>query len=152
MIILIIISIPLFNASTWYSSNVTSYEKGIYDLELAAQTSSALYDNLDTTFIDYMMKLPSTLIYFYVNVNATCCTFPDNYPIHRVTYNVSNSEEYRTDDLLSYMTDAGSLVVFETTSTSKLTSQLNIGRTLFVCLVLIVSTLLFSRDIEIYAL
>lgn len=91
MIILIIISVPLFNASTWYSSNVTSYEKGIYQLEFAAQTSSALYDNLDIKFIDYMMRLPSTLIYFYVNVNATCCTFPDNYPTQQVNYNVSNS-------------------------------------------------------------
>ena len=33
-----------------------------------------------------------------------------------------------------------------------LNSQLNIGRTLFVCVLLIISTLLFSRDVEIYAL
>lgn len=108
MIILIIISIPLFNASTWYSSNITSYEKGIYQLELAAQTSSALYDNMDISYIDFMMKLPSTLVYFYVNVNTTCCTFPDNYSTQRTAYNVSNSEEYRTGDLLSFITDAGS--------------------------------------------
>ena len=32
MILLIIISIPLFNASTWFDSNLTSYEKGISQL------------------------------------------------------------------------------------------------------------------------
>ncbi len=146
MILLIIICIPLFNASTWYSSNVTSYEKGIYEMEVAAQTSSALYDSLDDFYIESMVKLPSTIIYFSINVNASCCTL-DNYPTYKLTYNISNSEEYRTDDLLSYITDAGSIVVFETTWTSRLTSQLNIGRTLFVCLILVVSSLLFSRDL-----
>jgi hypothetical protein len=32
MILLIIITIPLFNASTWFTSNLTSYEKAIYEL------------------------------------------------------------------------------------------------------------------------
>jgi hypothetical protein len=99
-----------------------------------------------------MMKLPSTLVYFSVNFNTTCCTFPDNYPELKAAYNVTSSEEYRIDDLLSYITDAGSVVVFETTASSVLTSQLNVGRTLFVCLILVVATLLFSRDLEIYAL
>jgi len=99
-----------------------------------------------------MMTLPSTLVYFNVQVNSTCCTFPDNYTSLREKYSVTNSEEYRTDDLLSYMTDAGSTVAYESTYSEQLTAKLNIGRTLFVCLVLIVSTLLFARDIEIIAL
>lgn len=50
------------------------------------------------------------------------------------------------------MTDSGSIAIFESSGTATLTAQCNIGRTLFVCLVLIISTLLFSRDIEVYAL
>ncbi len=90
-------------------------------MEVAALTSSALYDSLDDFYIQSMVKLPSTIIYFYINVNASCCTL-DNYPDYKLIYNISNSEEYRTDDLLSYITDAGSIVVFETTWTSTLTS------------------------------
>ncbi len=65
---------------------------------------------------------------------------------------MSDSNTYRSSDLLTYTTDSGNVAVFETTLTSTLTAQLNIGRTLFVCIVLIVATLLFSRDVEIYAL
>lgn len=46
----------------------------------------------------------------------------------------------------------GSAVVFESTYTESLTAKLNIGRTLFVCLILIVSTLLFARDLDTIAL
>lgn len=91
MIILIIISIPLFNASTWYSTTITSYEKGIYQLEQAAQISSTLYNNMDTNYINFMMNMQSTLVYFYVYVNDSCCTFPDNYSTLNAYYNVSSS-------------------------------------------------------------
>lgn len=91
MILVIIITIPLFNASTWYSSNITSYEKGIYQLEKAALISPTLYDSIDDYYITFMMGLPSTLIYFTVPVNDTCCTFPDQYPDLRAKYDVSNS-------------------------------------------------------------
>ena len=49
-------------------------------------------------------------------------------------------------------TDSDSKVVFETTSTNILNAQLNIGRTLFVCFLLIVATLCFSHDVETHAL
>ena len=42
--------------------------------------------------------------------------------------------------------------VYNVTPTNILSSQLSIGRTLFVCVLLIVSTLLFSRDVEMHAL
>ena len=62
-------------------------------------------------------------------------------------FKVSASSEYRASDLLAFTTDKASVVVFEGTATATLASQLGIGRTLFVCIVLIVSTLLFSRDV-----
>lgn len=46
--------------------------------------------------------MPSTLIYFAVRVNETCCSFPDDYPIERSQYDVTSSEEYRTENLLSF--------------------------------------------------
>lgn len=111
-----------------------------------------MYDAIDTYYINFMMDLPSKLIYFNVPVNETCCTFPDSYPVLRDKFSVSNSEEYRTNSLLSYTSDLGSAVVFESTYSEILTAKLNIGRTLFVCLILIVSTLLFARDLETIAL
>ncbi len=53
---------------------------------------------------------------------------------------------------MSYSTDLGSAAVFETTYTDSLMAKLNIGRTLFVCLILIVSTLLFAKDLDNIAL
>ena len=79
MILLIIISIPLFNASTWFSANITSYEKSINQLEKASLISHEMFDAVDDHYITFMMGLPNTLIYFNVQVNSTCCTFPDNY-------------------------------------------------------------------------
>lgn len=43
-------------------------------------------------------------------------------------------------------------VVYDTTSYDIFTAQLNIGRTLFVCVLLIISSLLFSQDVEDYLL
>lgn len=90
MIILLIISIPLFDSSTWFTSNVTSYEKGIYELELAAQRLPAIFDIVDNSYIDFMMSEPSTLIYFSVQVNETCCTFPQDYPTEKAFYHINN--------------------------------------------------------------
>ena len=111
MILLIIISMPLFVASTWFT-NITSYEKGIKTLESAAAISPSAYNSIDDYYIKYMLGLPSKLIYFEVKVNETCCTFPDNYPNEREKYNISSSEKYRTEELLSYETDVGNTVVF----------------------------------------
>jgi hypothetical protein len=113
-----------------------------------ASVSSAAYDQQATIYIDHMLGLPQSLVYFYVAVNTTCCTFPNDYP----SYVVLDSSYYRTEDLTAYETALGSAVVFQQTSIATLNAQLNIGRTLFVCILLIISTLLFSRDVEIYAL
>ena len=45
-----------------------------------------------------------------------------------------------------------STVVFDKTDSDILSSQLNLGRTLFICILLMVSTLLFSNDVEHHAL
>ena len=50
------------------------------------------------------------------------------------------------------MSKQNSTVVFNQKATNVLSSQLNIGRTLFVCILLIISTLLFSNDLETQAL
>ena len=52
------------------------------------------------------------------------------------------------------MVDDGtsSTFIFDKTDSDILGSQLNLGRTLFVCLLLMISTLLFSNDVEHYAL
>lgn len=44
MILFIIISIPLFNANTWFD-NVTIYEKGIDQLEALSRISPEVFDS-----------------------------------------------------------------------------------------------------------
>lgn len=90
MILLLIISIPLFNASTWFD-NLTSYEKGLLQLEYASKINYQTYDLMAQNYISFMESTPSTLIYLEVAVNATCCTFPDNYPALAALYKIQDS-------------------------------------------------------------
>ena len=53
--------------------------------------SAGAYDAMDNYYVDYMQTLPSKLIYFSVQVNGSCCTFPDDYPVEEARYSVSKS-------------------------------------------------------------
>lgn len=72
MILLIMISIPLLNSSTWYS-NITSYETGPYQLAFFAGNSPSEIDVAFSVFINEMMQKSSPLVYFSTSVNSSCC-------------------------------------------------------------------------------
>ena len=77
----------MFNASTWFE-NLTSYEKGLLQLQYASKINYQTYDLMVKNYITFMLNTPSTLLYLKININATCCTFPDNYPELQALYNI----------------------------------------------------------------
>lgn len=62
-------------------------------------------------------------------------------------------EDLRSDSINAIIdSNSNATAIYDITPTNILSSQLSIGRTLFVCILLVVSTLLFSRDVEQHAL
>lgn len=87
--------------------------------------------------------MSNPLVYMYFPVNSTCCTFPDNY-----SYTGIRSLTSIRDTSLVQSTYNSLSIVFDSTDQDNLTSKLNIGRTLFVCVLLVTFSLLFTRDVE----
>lgn len=79
-------------------------------------------------------------------INTTCCIFPTNYPEYQSQ--VRDIYSLRSTSLNAVVDDGSqSTFIFDRTDSDILASELNLGRTLFVCLLLMVSTLLFSNDV-----
>ena len=149
MILLILISIPIFNSSTWFSL-VSTYNKSIEQLAFFKDNSTQ-FDIEAGLFISQMLNLPEPLVFFEVQVNSTCCQFPRDYPTYLSS--IPNITTLRSDSINAVIDiSTNATAIYNTTPTNILSSQLSIGRTLFVCILLIVSTLLFSRDVELHAL
>ena len=90
-------------------------------------------------------------MFFEIPINTTCCIFPTNYPQYQ--NQVRDVFSIRSTSLNAVVDDGtSSTFIFDKTDSDILGSQLNLGRTLFVCLLLMISTLLFSNDVEHYAL
>ena len=100
-------------------------------------------------FINQSLALRNPLVYLDFPINETCCNFPRDFP----AFNAGIPE---LDDLRASSTNSFTMgnvtVVYDTTSIDIFTSQLNIGRTLFVCILLIFSSMFFSKDVEDYLL
>ena len=77
-------------------------------------------------------------------------TFPDNYPDYGETI-ASIKFSTRSEDMDIYEGNHFTLA-FDIFEYNKLTAWMNIGRTLFVCLLLIFTTLVFSNDLEFAAI
>ena len=92
--------------------------------------------------------MPSSIVFFEVDVNSSCCQFPRDYP----QYDVPALEDLRSDEVDIYVNSNADTFVYDKSSSNILAAKLNIGRTTFVCVLLIVATLLFSRDVEEHAL
>lgn len=97
-----------------------------------------------------MTSKPQPLVYFSAYVNSTCCEFPKNWPNYA---NTKSLDSIRPSDILVYVVaDDNSNTVtaaYDKSNQSIFSSQLSVGRTLFVCVILITITLLFTRDVEI---
>lgn len=72
MILLILISIPLFKGDTWFD-NVTSYEMGLNELAYFANSNLSEFNTVLPKYIEVMTQKPQPLIYFTIDINSSCC-------------------------------------------------------------------------------
>lgn len=117
-------------------------------MDFFVNRSQEAFDTAATIYIEEMINQAEPLIFFSIEVNSTCCTFPDDYSYSGVT----DYKTLRSDELYIIVSDNNSTVIFDQSPSNILSAQLNIGRTLFVCFLLIISTLFFSHDVETHAL
>lgn len=98
-----------------------------------------------------MITKSSPMIYFSVPINTTCCKFPLNYPEYIDQVKLVSS--LRVSDILVYSSQTYNITIaFDSSEDNILSAKLSIGRTLFVCAMLIAMNILFTRDIEKEAL
>lgn len=126
-----------------------------YELSFFNGRINSEFDAMVTVFIENMTSKPQPLVYFSAYVNSTCCEFPKNWPSYA---NTKSLDSIRPNDILVYVvSDDNSIsntvtAAYDQSYQSTFSAQLSIGRTLFVCVILITITLLFTRDVEIEAL
>lgn len=150
MIILILLSIPLLDGSTWFT-NVTKYDKAQVSLIYFAQNYPSQYQTNANLFIETATTtFLNPLLYFSINTGNITDTFPDNYPAYIGTVNEILAET-RSDDINLVMSD-GCTFAYDITQYNIYVSYFNIGRTIFVCLLLIITTIFFSSDLEFTAI
>ena len=79
MIILVLVSIPLLDGSTWYSTE-SIYSHGIEDLMYFANSAPKYYQKQANMLITDHSKLLNPLVYFQISVNTITDKYPDDYP------------------------------------------------------------------------
>lgn len=95
-------------------------------------------------FIADSTNLLNPLVFFTITTTSVNDTYPDN-------YNSSTSASYlisniRASDLDTYTGD-GYTVAYDVSWYNKQVALMSIGRTIFVCILLIITTMLFSNDL-----
>lgn len=147
MILCILISIPIFNSDTWFD-NVTSYSKSVSYLSSFTNNITEFECQLNL-FIKEMVSKPKPLIFLSINISNSVYNFPNDFEGYdNTTMNLNNIRDFNVEIYnppVGYIHDF--TIVFDKTPLSVFQSQLNIGRTLFVCVIMIVVTLLFTRDV-----
>ena len=150
MIVLILISIPLLDGGTWFT-NVTKYDKAQISLMYIGQNYPSQYQTNANLFIvkatgDFL----NPLLYFSISAGNTSDIFPDNYLTYVGTINKILAEA-RSDDI-NLVEGTGYTFAYDISQYNKYVSYFNIGRTIFVCLLLIITTIFFSSDLEFTAI
>jgi hypothetical protein len=148
MIILVLVSIPLLDGSTWFSS-LSVYDRGIDEVMYFANYEPSYYQKQANSFIADGNNFLNPLVYFNVNTTYISDQYPDNYEKAGTIDEILGNT--RSGDLDIY-SDTGYTVAFDISWYNKEVSIMNIGRTIFVCLLLIITTMLFSNDLEFAAI
>lgn len=102
-------------------------------------------------FIEYATtSFLNPLLYFSIEIGSIHDTFPDSYELYvgSVTQILENT---RADDMTLISGD-GYTFGYDVSYYNKQVSYFNIGRTVFVCLLLIITTIFFSSDLEFTAI
>jgi hypothetical protein len=148
MIILVLVSIPLLDGSTWYSS-LAVYDRGVQDMAYFALNEPGLYKSQASLFISDSDTFLNPLVYFIISTPSINDTYPDN-------YNATTSAADLVNNMRSYDLDVylgnGYEVGFDISWYNQEIAIMNISRTFFVCILLIFATIMFSSDIEFAAI
>ena len=150
MIIIILLSIPLLDGSTWFT-NITIYDKAQNSIIYLAENYPSQYQtNVDLYISQATTKFLNPLLYFNIKAGTITDTFPDNYPAYTGTINEILAAT-RSDDI-NLVEINGNTFAYDTSQYNIYVSYFNIGRTIFVCLLLIITTIFFSSDLEFTAI
>ena len=147
MIVCILISIPIFNSDTWFD-NVTTYTKSVSYFNAFTENITE-FETQIPIFISQMVNYPRPLVFFSVNFSTQSFNFPNDYPdFINITTALNNIRDYNVDVYNSGENSPSDITIaFDKSPLAVFQAQLNIGRTLFVCVIMIVVTLLFTRDV-----
>lgn len=150
MIILILLSIPLLDGTTWFSS-VTVYDKAESSMIYFAQNYPSQYQtNADMFIATATTSFQNPLLYFSINAGTIVDSFPDNYAAY--TGSVYEILENTRSDDINIVSGDGYTFAYDISWYNKQVSYFNIGRTLFVTLLIIITTIFFSSDLEFTAI
>lgn len=79
MIILILISIPILDGTTWFATS-TVYDKGFLDLVYFANTNPSHYQKIADAYIAYATSnFLNPLLYYSIDIGSISDSFPDKY-------------------------------------------------------------------------
>ena len=149
MIILILVSIPLLDGSTWVTSP-TIYDKAQSSLVYYAQYYPSQYQTNANLFIETAMNsFNYPLLYYKIQIGTILDNFPDTYSYAGDIQTIL--AETRSDDI-NLISGDGYTFGYDISEYNRTVSCFNIGRTVFVCLLLIITTVLFSSDLEFTAI
>lgn len=150
MIILILLSIPLLDGATWFS-NITIYNEAQSSMIYFAQNYPLEYQTNANLFVSKATgSFLNPLLYFSITSGTISDIFPDNYAAYSGSVNHILSN-FRSDDI-EISTGDGYTFGYDISWYNKQISYFNIGRTIFVCILLIVTTIFFSHDLDVIAI
>ena len=86
LIILILVSIPLLDASTWFQSK-SVYDNSMQELIYVAKNMPSQYQTRADAYIKNALEFNNPLLYFEVSTGSITDVFPDNYASYSNTMN-----------------------------------------------------------------
>lgn len=99
MIILILVSIPLLDGSTWFSA-LAVYDRSFNDVAFFATHQPALYQTQANLYIASSANFLNPLVYFTLATPNITDTYPDNYSLSSSIASVTS--RMRSGDLDIY--------------------------------------------------
>jgi class 3 adenylate cyclase len=150
LILLIMLSVPLFNVDTYVNENYDAPTAGFYQIQrLISRTPNPILDKTFNRVYKFFESTSTPVIYQYIAVYSDDGTSK----VEKELGNKKDIDNYRASETLLQSTDQlvedRSLVIyFKNRFPAVLGAWLGIGRTLFVCIILTVSILVLSRDTE----
>ena len=94
--------------------------------------------------------MTNPLEYFKIPINQTCCEFPKDFPAFAKVTTTKLSDLRLSEQTI--VIDENITIIFSKKVSSQFTAYLNLGRSLFITILLIFCSILFMKDIENYAL